>query len=130
VIRRRFASAPEEVFDAWLDPALARRWLFVTPASELVDVEIGPRVGGRFRFLERGPRGEIDHFGRYLEIDRPRRLAFALEVPATYPGEGRVEVDVAPAAGGCELALAVAPAATERFWPPMLDALGGVLGEG
>lgn len=130
-IRRRFAAAPEAVFDAWLDPAVARRWLFAGPASELIGVEIDARVGGRYSLLERHPDGEIDHFGTYLELDRPRRLAFTLQVPWHFPEVTRVELDIAAREnGGCELALAqlgIDPAVTERFWVAMLDALAGIV---
>ena len=39
-ITHSFAAAPERVFDAWLDPAIARRFLFATPTGEMIR-EIG-----------------------------------------------------------------------------------------
>ena len=33
-VTRDFTAPPEAVFDAWLNPALARQFLFTTPNSE------------------------------------------------------------------------------------------------
>ena len=75
-LSRRFDASPERVFDAWLDPASVGRWLFATPEGVMERVEIDPRVGGRFRIDERRGGELAEHIGEYVEIDRPRRLAF------------------------------------------------------
>lgn len=98
-VTRRFAAAPERVFDAWLDPARARRFLFATPDGEVVRCDIDPFVGGRFSIVDRRPAGDAGHYGTYLEIDRPRRLVFTFSVSEDEPGD-RVTVDVSPVDGG------------------------------
>jgi len=49
-ITRRFAASPERVFDAFLDPAIARQWLFTSPETDIAArrVEIDARVGGKW----------------------------------------------------------------------------------
>lgn len=104
-VRHRFAASAERVFDAWLNPATAGRWLFATPAGEMVRVQIDARVGGRYSIVERRGGEEVEHAGEYLEMDRPRRLAFTFSVPAYSPTADRVTIDIAPLEHGCELTL-------------------------
>ena len=128
-VTHRFDARPEEVFDAWLDPSRARRFLFTTDHSEVIDCEIEARVGGDFRIIDhRHEEGDVDHVGEYLEIDRPRRLAFTFGVPQFDASMTRVTLDLAPAGDGCELTLThddvpdewVEP--TRRGWNAILDA--------
>ena len=97
-VSRRFEAPPERVFDAWLDPQTAGKWLFATPAGEMVRVEIDARVGGRFVFVDRRSGEDIEHTGEYLEIDRPKRLAFSFVVPRFSSEPSRIQVELAPAA--------------------------------
>ena len=76
VVERHIAASPEQVYDAWLDPSHAGRWLFRTPEGSLERCEIDPRVGGRFRIDERRGDDVAEHYGEYVALDRPRRLAF------------------------------------------------------
>jgi len=106
VVTHRYAASPEKVFDAFLDVAIARRFLFATATGEMIEAEIDPRVGGRFVFTERRPdMGDTRHIGEYLEIDRPRRLVFTFGVPQFDPRMTTVTVEIAPSADGCLLTL-------------------------
>ena len=106
VVSRRFDASAERVFDAWLDPALAAKFLFATPTGQIIKVEIDPRVGGRFLIVDRrSETGEAEHFGRYVEIDRPRRLAFDFAVEKGMQDATRVTIEINPAGAGCEMTL-------------------------
>jgi two-component system, cell cycle response regulator DivK len=130
-VTRRFDAPAESVFDAWLDERTVGRWLFATPEGEMVRVGIEARVGGRFEIVERRDGEDIAHTGTYREMDRPRRLAFTLQVPRYSANEERVTIDVAPAGDRCELTLAqtlaeAAPADAERIergWAWVLETL-------
>jgi uncharacterized protein YndB with AHSA1/START domain len=127
-IQRRFPVAPPSLFDAWISPPIMRRWLFASDSGELVRIDVDPRVGGTFRILERREQGtvEVDHFGTYLEVDRPRRLVFTLQVPWHFPGITQVNVDITPAREGSEMAFVqtgVDPATTREAWQMMFNQL-------
>lgn len=108
-VTRRFTASAERVFDAWLDVERARRFLFATHTGQVVRAEIDPRVGGRFLFVDRRDGEDVEHFGTYLEIDRPRRLVFTFGVTGA-EGETRVTITIRPlddarSEAGCELTL-------------------------
>jgi len=105
-VTRRFAASAERVFNAWLDPASARRWLFATETGSMVRYEIDPRVGGTFTFTDRRNGEDVEHTGKYLEIDRPRRLVFTFGVPAWSSEFAVIAIDIRSTPdGGCELTL-------------------------
>lgn len=104
-VTRTFAYPAERVFDAWLDPAIACRFLFATPAGEMVRVEIDPHTGGKFLITRRDNGQDIEHVGEYLAIDRPRRLVFTFAVPKFSTQFTTVTIDIAPEANGCTLTL-------------------------
>jgi uncharacterized protein YndB with AHSA1/START domain len=133
-VTHRYAASPERLFDAWLDPALARRFAFATPDGEMITAEIDPRVGGKFNFTDRRPdMGDVAHVGEYLEIDRPRRLKFSFGVPQFDPGMTTVTLDFKPVDGGTEVVLThegVAPEwaeGTPKGWEMILGSLEKVV---
>ena len=136
-VTRRIAASPERAFDAWLDPAVAGKFLFTTPTGQMIKVEIDAKVGGRFTFTDRRPGeppmgGDIEHVGEYLEIDRPRRLVFTFAVPAFSDQVSTVALDFAPAADGTDITLThdgVLEAYAERTeagWAGILERLNAL----
>jgi uncharacterized protein YndB with AHSA1/START domain len=104
-VGRRFEASPERVFDAWLDPGRARRFLFATSTGQMVRAEIDARVGGSFNFTDRRDNVDVEHIGTYLEIDRPRRLVFTFHTERGSRDLSRVTIEIAPQGEGCELTL-------------------------
>ncbi len=104
-VSRRFDMPAERVFDAWLDPQNACCWLFATPTGQVVRVEIDAKVGGSFVIVDRRPDGDAEHFGRYLEIDRPHSLVFSFSVDKHARDGDRVSVEIVPVDDGCQLTL-------------------------
>jgi len=132
-IVRHFSVSAERVFDAWLDPQKAGRWLFATASGQMVRVAIDARVGGRFVFVDRRNGEDVEHSGEYLELDRPKRVVLTFAVPKYSSAYTRVAIEIVPAGAGCELTLvheAVNPeyeAQTQSGWKTILDALAASL---
>ena len=130
-----FSASAERVYDAWLDPTIARKFLFATPTGTIIRADVDARVGGRFCFTDRRPDGDVEHVGEYLVLDRPRRLSFTFGVPRYSPLFTTVTLDFAPLAdGGCEVTLThegVLPDYAERTrggWTTMLGLVERALG--
>jgi len=102
-VSHRYSASAERVFDAWLTPGQASRFLFRTRTGNVMQCVITPEVGGGFTVTDRRPTADGDesvfdvvHMGKYVEIARPRRLVFDLTV-LTYTEETtRVTVEVTP----------------------------------
>ena len=109
--------------------------MFATPDGQMQQVDIDARVGGRFCVVERRDGNEVEHRGTYVEIDRPRRLAFDFAVPQFSSQTTRITLPLEPRGRGCELTLlheGVRPGFEERTaqgWKTMLDALAQTLGD-
>ena len=104
-VTKRYGTPPRPVFDAWIDPATAGRWLFATASRPMTRVQIDARVGGAFRVVgERDGHG-IEYSGRYVEISPHRRLIFVLVLPEQMQTSTRVIVEIAPVQSGSRLTL-------------------------
>jgi len=90
-VSREIAAPAEALFDAWLEPRSLNIWLRPSVIAQ-TRAEIDPRVGGEFRIVMVRDDAEVLHSGRYLEIDRPRRLVFSWSSPATGHRESIVTV--------------------------------------
>jgi uncharacterized protein YndB with AHSA1/START domain len=104
-VTHRFAASAERVYDAFLDPARAGRFMFATATGQIVRCEIDARVGGGFVIVDRRGGEDVAHTGRYLELDRPRRIVFTFSVEKYPTDADKVTIEIAPLREGCELTL-------------------------
>ena len=100
-----FDASAERVYDAFLDSSRAGKFLFATPTGQIVRCEIDARVGGTFTIVDRRDGEDVVHTGKYLALERPRRIVFTLRVEKYSGEESTVTIDIAPLARGCELTL-------------------------
>ncbi|MFI6513441.1 SRPBCC family protein [Streptosporangium sp. NPDC050855] len=88
VLTRVFDAPRRMVFDAWTRPELLVRW-YGARGWNLVVCEVDLRVGGRWRFVSRGPGGaEMGQGGVYRVVSPPGRLVHTETFDdQSYPGE-------------------------------------------
>jgi uncharacterized protein YndB with AHSA1/START domain len=135
-LERVVSAPPERVFAVCLDAnALAAWW---GPAGFTApEVELDPRIGGRYRIAMQPPEGDRFHLrGEFREIDPPQRLVytFVWEEPSPDDRETLVRLAFTPLAEGTLVVLDQGPFATkERFalheagWTETLERLAQYL---
>jgi uncharacterized protein YndB with AHSA1/START domain len=77
-LERTFDAPAEDVFDAWTNPEVLRRWWVVDPAGRTPVADVDLRVGGRYRLSMEDPSGTRHTVGgEYHEVIRPTRLVYS-----------------------------------------------------
>jgi uncharacterized protein YndB with AHSA1/START domain len=93
-LTRLFDAPRDLVFEAMSKPEHVRRWWGSLDDEHSMTVcEIDFRVGGKWHFVGRGPKGEYGFHGVYLEIDAPERVVFT-EIYDPFPGDGSVVTSI------------------------------------
>jgi uncharacterized protein YndB with AHSA1/START domain len=86
---RVFDAPRGMVWDAFTKPELVRRWLGVRAGWTMPVCEVDLKVGGKYRYVWRGPKGnEMGMGGVFREIKRPERMVATEKFDeAWYPGD-------------------------------------------
>lgn len=143
-VTHQFKASAERVYDAWLDAEKARQWMSASlkamgvpgVTGEMGTVEIDPVVGGKFLFTDMRDGVEAKHTGEYLELDRPRRIAFTWVVEwGDIVDASKATLDIEPDGDGCIATITHEMDAkwaeyveqTENGWGCMLAAVGDYL---
>lgn len=89
-LTRLFDAPRELVWEAMSKPEHIRRWWGQLGEGYSVPVcEVDLRSGGRWRFVNKHPKGEVAFSGVYKEISPPDRIVFT-EVMEPYPEPGSI----------------------------------------
>ena len=98
-LTRLFDAPRALVFEAMTRPEHVARWWGQLGEGYSVPVcEVDLRVGGRWRFVNRHPKGEVAFHGEYREITPPARLVYT-ELMEPYPDASLVTTTFAEEAG-------------------------------
>ena len=91
-VNRTLPASPAEVYDAWLDPATPG-----TPwdRADCEKVLLEPKIDGMFYFKRVSPeRVEFPHFGRFVVLDRAKKIEYTWMSPFTGGLESVVTVEL------------------------------------
>jgi uncharacterized protein YndB with AHSA1/START domain len=108
-LERTFEASPDEVFDAWTNPEVLKRWWAAGPDWETPAAEVDLREGGRYRLSMRDPANNEIHtvIGEYREVQRPGRLVYTWrwETGSSEPNETVVTVEFHGRGGATDVVL-------------------------
>lgn len=78
-LERTYDASAEDVFDAWANPEVLKRWWVVDPSWRTPVVDVDLRVGGSYRLSMEDPQDGTLHTvsGEYREVRRPERLVYS-----------------------------------------------------
>jgi uncharacterized protein YndB with AHSA1/START domain len=135
-IERSFRASAEDVFDAWTSPEVMRRWLHVASDWGTPEAEVDLRVGGGVRLVMRRPDGtQVEMWGEYTLIDRPRRLTMRWTFEDDPANEQLLELTFSESEGSTTVLLVNSEIAGEarrdsqdRGWRGCLEQLERLLG--
>lgn len=123
----RFDAAPQDVFDAWLDPDFAGKWWFTSPTSEMNTTRIDGRLGGEYEIVDRRDGITYRAIGTFIEFERPHRLAFTFAMPEMSEAVDEVTITIEPEGDGSKLTLE--HACYRDFKEPYESGWGTMFGE-
>jgi uncharacterized protein YndB with AHSA1/START domain len=135
-LERTYAAPARDVFDAWTNPEVMRRWWHAGDDEwENTHAEADLRVGGALRVVMRDADGKsYGASGEYTEIDPPGRLAFTWTWDDEPGRSSLLELDFTEANGGTTVVLTHSGLASEQSrdghregWRETLDNLGRVV---
>lgn len=134
--------SPGQIYEAWLDPALVRRWMNRNMEAkfddyEVTDIRIDPVVGGRF-FFGGKQRGEpSDAWGYYRDLIPDQRIVFTWFVDESEEKEDNstVTLEIGPSGSGTRARISHEmdaqweqyAAQTADAWRGMLEAIDQIL---
>jgi uncharacterized protein YndB with AHSA1/START domain len=80
-VSKTIAAPITKVFDAWLDPNTLAKFMLPMPGMANSQVENEAHEGGAFTIIMQAGDKKVPHTGKYIEIDRPKKLVFTWESP-------------------------------------------------
>ncbi len=103
-VERTIMAAQADVFNAWLDPDMLRKFMMPTAGMSVPKASNDPKEGGRFEITMLAGGDEIPLAGTYREISPHDRIVFTWESPYSVE-DSTVTLTFAPADRGTHVTL-------------------------
>ena len=101
--RRTIKATPEQLYNAWLDPATMKQFMAGASQMSVSEARSDARVGGGFFVMMVGDT-EVPHQGIYKALEPFSRIVFTWESPFS-TADSEVELRFHPVSGGTEVVL-------------------------
>lgn len=102
-VKKHIPASPERVFDAWTDAEGMAQWFSPMTTASIPVMDLRP--GGEYRIDMHGDGKDYVHTGKYIEIERPKRLRFSWHSEGTQQKETIVTVELEADGDGTLLTL-------------------------
>lgn len=102
---RVIAAPKSRVFEAWLDPAMLKRFMTPGPGMTVPTATAEAREGGRFEIVMQAGDDTLPHRGTYKEISPHDRIVFTWESPFSTEIDSTVTLDFAEDGAGTRVRL-------------------------
>jgi len=93
-VKRRVKVIPDRVFGALTDPMRAKHFMFATDNGKMIRVEIEPKIGGRYVFVDQRDGEDVEHSGEIVNIEPGRLIEFDLKVEKYSEHVDRVRIEI------------------------------------
>lgn len=104
LVDRVIAAPPEQVYNAWLNPALLAKFMRPGPDMGTPEVSNEPREGGRFEIIMKAGDERLPHHGTYKTLTPHSQIVFSWE-SAWSPSKSEVTLDIRPESTGSHITL-------------------------
>ncbi|PFI44648.1 ATPase [Bacillus cereus] len=99
---RDFDVAPEEIFEAWINPDMMKKWFFTLEGTNKITKNT-PEVGGSWEIVDHRNGKDYRAIGEYIEMNRPKKLAFTFKMPQFGELEDTITVEIMEKQQGSEM---------------------------
>jgi uncharacterized protein YndB with AHSA1/START domain len=103
-VRKLLPASRDEVFAAWTDAESMSAWMAPMPGG-MARCSLDVRVGGSYRIDMVAGDAKYEHTGKYLVVDRPRKLSFTWVSAGTNHTESVVTIELSERGRQTELVL-------------------------
>ncbi|MED0989795.1 SRPBCC domain-containing protein [Bacillus nitratireducens] len=99
---RDFDVAPEEIFEAWINPDMMKKCFFTLEGTNKITKNT-PEVGGSWEIVDHRNGKDYRAIGEYIEMNRPEKLAFTFKMPQFSELEDTITVEIMEKQQGSEM---------------------------
>lgn len=104
-VKHSYTQTPEKLFHAFLNADSARNFMFKTDTGKMVQAEVDGQLGGSFIFVEQRGDQQAGHYGTFIELEEPSKIAFIFTVDKNSSEGDYIEIYFNKTSSGCDIIL-------------------------